>query len=178
MTAPSERRTLPGIAALIGYALTIPAANLLITHVGMVPVAPGLLAPAGVYAAGAALVLRDLVHNWLGKWWALAAMTVGVALAYLVADPALAFASAAAFALSELADFAVYAPLRKRGLALAVAASGAVGLVVDSVLFLGLAFGSYEFLAGQIVGKTWMTLAALVVIAVLERRRTRKAVAA
>lgn len=169
MTAETPRRTIPGIAALAAYAATIPAANLLITHVGAVPVAPGLVAPAGVYAAGAALVLRDLVHEWLGKWWALAAMAVGVVLAYLVADPAVATASAAAFALSEFADFAVYTPLRKRGLALAVAASGAVGLVIDSALFLWLAFGSFDFLAGQIVGKAWMTLAALAVIVAWRR---------
>ncbi|MER5418942.1 VUT family protein [Streptosporangium roseum] len=167
-------RTVSGIAALVGYAATIPAANLLITYVGAVPVAPGVVAPSGVYAAGAALVLRDLVHEWLGKWAALLAMAVGVALAYLVAAPALAFASAAAFAVSELADFAVYAPLRRRGMALAVVASGAVGLVVDSVLFLGLAFGSYEFLAGQIIGKVWMTLAAALVIVVIHRHRTAR----
>lgn len=153
-----------GILALVAYAATIPAANLLITHVGMLPVAPGLAAPAGVYAAGAALVLRDLVHEWLGKWWALGAVALGVALAALVAGPVLATASAAAFALSELADFAVYSRLRERSLTIAVAASGAVGLVVDSVLFLWLAFGSMDFLAGQILGKTWATLAGLAVI--------------
>jgi hypothetical protein len=38
-----------------------------------------------------------------------------------------------------------------------VAASNTVGLVVDSALFLLLAFGSLEFLAGQVVGKLWMT---------------------
>ncbi|MER5325487.1 VUT family protein [Streptosporangium roseum] len=167
-------RTVPGAAALVGYAATIPAANLLITYVGTAPVAPGLVAPAGVYAAGAALVLRDLVHEWLGKWAALLAMTVGVVLSYLIAAPALAIASAAAFAVSELADFTVYAPLRRRGMALAVAASGAVGLVVDSVLFLGLAFGSYEFLAGQIIGKAWMTLAAALIIVVIHRLHTAR----
>ena len=70
-------------------------------------------------------------------------------------------ASATAFLVSELLDFAVYTPLRERNWPLAVAASNAVGLVCDSVLFLWLAFGNFDFLRGQIVGKTWVTLAFL-----------------
>jgi hypothetical protein len=45
-----------------------------------------------------------------------------------------------------------------------------VGLLVDSVLFLLLAFGSLDFLAGQVVGKAWMTLLALVLIAGYRQR--------
>ena len=62
-------------------------------------------------------------------------------------------ASTTAFLLSELADFAVFTPLQKRGLVLAVLASGVVGLIADSILFLWLAFGSLEFLDGQVLGK-------------------------
>jgi uncharacterized PurR-regulated membrane protein YhhQ (DUF165 family) len=43
---------------------------------------------------------------------------------------------------------------------LAVLASGLVGAAVDSVLFLWLAFGSLDHLAGQLVGKMWMVGAA------------------
>ncbi|MBQ1164378.1 hypothetical protein KBZ21_41025, partial [Streptomyces sp. A73] len=35
---------------LAAYIATIPAANWLVDHYGAVPVGPGLLAPAGVYA--------------------------------------------------------------------------------------------------------------------------------
>jgi putative transposase len=38
---------------------------------------------------------------------------------------------------------------------LAVAASNLVGLVIDSVLFLQVAFGSLDFIEGQIIGKIW-----------------------
>ncbi len=58
------------------FALTIPAANWLIGHVGtacvaphgpcVLPVAPGLMAPSGVMMVGVALVLRDLVQRRLG----------------------------------------------------------------------------------------------------------------
>ena len=77
------------------------------------------------------------------------------------ARKALVIASVTAFTLSELADLAIYTPLQKRGLVLAVVASSVVGLVVDSLLFLWLAFGSLDFLAGQILGKAWMVLIAL-----------------
>lgn len=82
-------------------------------------------------------------------------------------------ASAAAFLLSELADFSVYTPLEKRGLVLAVFASSVVGLVIDSVLFLWLAFGSLEFLSGQILGKFWMVVLSLPVVQLTRRRELR-----
>jgi uncharacterized PurR-regulated membrane protein YhhQ (DUF165 family) len=82
-------------------------------------------------------------------------------------------ASAAAFLLSEFADFAVYTPLARRRLVLAVVASSILGLVVDSIVFLWLAFGSLDFLVGQIVGKLWMVLLAIPFVAYLRRRDAR-----
>ena len=41
------------------------------------------------------------------------------------------------------------------------------------MLFLWLAFGSLEFLAGQVVGKSWMVLAAIPAVAYLRRRDER-----
>ena len=86
---------------------------------------------------------------------------------------ALVLASALAFLLSEFADMAVYTPLARRGLVAAVVASSAVGLVVDSVLFLSLAFGSLQFLEGQILGKAWMVLLSIPFVMVLRRRDER-----
>jgi len=79
----------------------------------------------------------------------------------------------AAFLLSELADFAVYTPLQKRRFVTAVIASGLVGLVVDSIVFLQLAFGSLDFLSGQIIGKAWMIVLALPLMHLLRRRDER-----
>jgi uncharacterized PurR-regulated membrane protein YhhQ (DUF165 family) len=62
---------------------------------------------------------------------------------------------------------AVYTPLEDRSFTGAVVLSNTVGAVVDSVLFLSLAFGSLEFLRGQVVGKMWMTAAALPVVLLL-----------
>lgn len=159
-----------GLAYLLAFIACIPAANWMIGHVGtvcvpngpcLVPVAPGLMAPSGVLMIGLALVLRDLVQRRLGRGMALVAIATGAAISGGLAPAPLVVASTAAFLVSELADFAVYTPLQARGLVLAVLASSLVGLVVDSVLFLWLAFGSLDFLAGQIVGKIWMVLLAL-----------------
>ncbi len=177
-----DRRTAEGLAFLVAFALCIPAANWLIGNAGttcvpngpcLIPVAPGLKAPSGVLMIGLALVLRDLVQRRLGLNWSFAAIIAGTALSALIAPPALVIASAAAFFVSELADLAVYTPLQKRGLVAAVVASSAVGLVVDSVVFLSLAFGSLDYLAGQIVGKAWMVLLAIPLIAWLRRRDER-----
>ena len=177
----TELRTV-GFLAFAGYLGSIPLANWMIFHVGfcatngpcVLPVAPlpdggALMAPSGVLMAGAALVLRDVVQRCLGAGWSLVAVFVGAALSALIAPAALVLASGAGFLLSELADFAVYTPLQRRGLVLAVVASCAVGLVMDSVVFLSLAFGSLAFLPGQIVGKAWAVLISLPLIRLLRR---------
>jgi hypothetical protein len=176
------RRRVEGGAFLIAFGLCIPAANWLIGNAGtvcvpngpcLIPVAPGLMAPSGVLMIGLALVLRDLVQRRLGIGWAAGAVLAGAAISALLAPPALVIASAVAFLLSELADLAVYTPLQKRRLMLAVLASGVVGLVVDSIVFLWIAFGSLDYLAGQVVGKAWMVLLALPLIHWLRQRDAR-----
>ena len=168
-----------GYAYLVAFILTIPAANWMIGNVGavcpenspcLIPVGFDVMAPSGVIMVGLALVLRDLVQRRLGKLWALGAIVVGALLSALIAPRALVLASGAAFLVSELADFAVYTPLQKKRLVLAVFMSGIVGLVVDSILFLQLAFGSLDFLSGQIIGKTWMIVLALPIIWWIRRR--------
>jgi queuosine precursor transporter len=181
-TAYEARRRTEGIVFLLLFGLTIPAANWLIGHVGtvcapqgpcLVPVAPGLMAPSGVMMIGFALVLRDLVQRRLGVGVSAGAILVGSAISALLAPPALVIASATAFFLSELADLAVYTPLARRRLVAAVVASSLCGLVVDSTVFLWLAFGSLEFLPGQIVGKSWMVLLSIPFVAWLRRRDER-----
>ncbi len=179
---PADRRRLEGVAFLAAFAACIPAANWLVGHAGtacppngpcLIPVAPGIMAPSGVVMVGLALVLRDLVQRRLGVAWSAAAILAGGALSAFISPPALALASTAAFLISEFADLGVYTPLQKRGLILAALASGAVGVVVDSIAFLWLAFGSLDFLAGQTLGKFWMILLALPFLAWLRARDRR-----
>lgn len=181
--AVQAQRTREGLIFLALFALTIPAANWLIGHVGtacavphgpcVVPVAPGVMAPSGVTMVGVALVLRDLVQRRLGAGLSALAILFGAGISALVAPPALILASAAAFLLSEFADLAVYTPLARRRLLAAVIASGCAGLLIDSIVFLWLAFGSLEFLLGQLIGKAWMVMLSIPFVAWLRRRDER-----
>lgn len=178
------------------FVATVIAANWALNHYGIVSIGFGLTAPAGVYAAGLAFGLRDALHESGGRRWVYAAIGTGAAVSYLIEDAAripgglvpIAVASALAFTVSELADLAVYEPLRRRSLPMrcvdptygparpwnppvdhkrwvsAVVASNIVGAIVDSALFLWLAFGSLDHITGQIVGKTYMIALALPIV--------------
>src|SRR5687767_13362789 len=160
----------PGGLFLLGYVATIFAANWAIASFGVVPVGFGFVAPAGVYFAGLAFTLRDLVQESLGRVATVVAIAVGAGLSALV-SPQFAAASGIAFLVSELLDFAVYTPLRRRHWLGAVAASNLAGFIADSALFLTLAFGSLDFLTGQLIGKAWMTALAVLVLWLIRRRR-------
>ncbi|MGA0597044.1 VUT family protein [Enterovirga sp. CN4-39] len=171
-----------GLTAFVLFVATIPAANWLIGHVGtfcvpngpcLIPVAPGIHAPSGVLMVGLALVLRDLLQRRLGLFAGVAAILIGAVLSALVAPPAIVVASTTAFLLSELADFFVYTPLQRRRFVTAVVASSVVGLAVDSAVFLYLAFGSLDFLPGQILGKLWMVALTIPAVQWIRRRDER-----
>lgn len=142
---------------MVGYVATIYLANWAIQRWGVVPVGFGLLAPAGVYFAGLAFTLRDLVHETLGRGAVLGAIVVGALFSWQISS-AFAFASGFAFLVSELVDMAVYSPLREGRPKTALFLSNVAGAVVDSAIFLWIAFGSLAFFWGQVVGKVWVTL--------------------
>jgi queuosine precursor transporter len=167
-------------AAFTAFAATIPAANWLIGNVGtacvpdgpcLIPVGFGLMAPSGVLMIGLALVLRDWLHELAGWRWSLAAVLLGAALSLVVSPPQIAVASAVAFGLAEVADLAVYAPLRRRGRVLAVLASGAVGSVIDSALFVLIAFGSLELAAGTVLAKFYASAVVALALWATARRQ-------
>lgn len=161
------------------FLASVVLANWFIAHVGtqqfpggphVLPVWPGIDAPSAVYIVGVTLVLRDLVQRSLGKPATFALILVGAALSAIFA-PSLALASGLAFLASETVDLIVYSLTERFGLIAAVVASNAVSLVVDSIAFLTIAFNSLAYLDGQIIGKAWATLAALVVLIALRRQR-------
>jgi uncharacterized PurR-regulated membrane protein YhhQ (DUF165 family) len=123
--------------------------------------------------AGLALILRDLVQRQLGIAWSSVGILVGAGLSFFI-SPSLTMASAVAFLISELLDLAVYTPLQKRGLILAVVASTLVGLMADSLAFLWVAFGSLDHLLGQALGKAWMILVSLPFLYWLRARDKRE----
>ena len=155
----------------IAFVATVWGANWSLAEYGIVSIGFGLTAPAGVFFAGIAFTLRDTLHELGNKWWVVGAILLGAGLSFLLEDAQkFAMASGIAFMVSEMADLAVYTPLRKRGWLKAVAASNVVGFTVDSMLFLYLAFGSLAFLEGQLVGKGYMTVGAIALLWMIRRR--------
>lgn len=151
----------------LAFLACIPIANWLIGNFGttcvpngpcLIPVAPGLMAPSGVLVIGVALALRDAVQEALGRAWVTALVLGGAALSLVFSPPALAIASAVAFLLSELADFAVYDRLRRNKMALAVLLSGFVGALLDSLLFSYLAFGEIKWAWGLVLAKVYASV--------------------
>lgn len=174
-----------GIIAALGLLASVIVANWATSNFGFVSVGFGLTATAGTFAAGFALALRDATQDALGKSAVIAVIVLGAVVSYVVADPMIALASGAAFLISELCDFGVYTPLRKksslgdRRWAIAVVASNIVGAIVDTVVFLVIAFGAASVapaILGQLVGKTWATAGYLVIGKGVSRAVPRKSV--
>lgn len=166
------RKILP-IAVFIG---SIIAANWLTTHLGFIAVGFGLTAAAGTFAAGMALAVRNVIQKTAGRLAVIAAILAGAVLSFALSAPAIAVASAAAVLLSEAVDFAVYTPLARkadlgdRRWSLAVTLASLSGSVVDTAVFLGLAFGAAAILPampGQLWGKAITTAAVVILMAVI-----------
>lgn len=148
---------------MAGYLLSVIAAN--VASVTWPPIlVAGLLVPAGTLAAGVSLTGRDLLHDVLGVRGVAVGIVAAAGLSAVLATPRIAVACVVAFTASEILDTLVYARLRPRTRLGAVAASNLAGLVVDSVLFVPLAFGDLTAIPGQIAGKTAATVLTLALL--------------
>ena len=108
---------------------------------------------------GVVFIARDFCQRAIGHW-CLAAMVVAGLLSWWMADPFVALASVAAFAVAELADWCVYT-VTKRPLADRILLSSAISTPLDSVVFLGMIGAlSPELVGYQIASK----MAAAVVV--------------
>lgn len=160
----------------IGLLACVVLANMATARFGLVSAGFGLLVTAGTYLAGLALAVRDALDRVGGLVWTLPTIGAGIALSAWLASPALALASAVAFGLGELVDLAVFRQLRQRSMAGAVAGSNAAGAVVDTLVFLPLAGFAVTAAAvgGQVLVKAgWVTLAALLALALVRSVRSR-----
>ena len=175
-----------GTAAFVAFVGSIVLANWLIRHYGFVPVGFGLVAPAGTYAAGFVFVARDGMQLAWGRWLVLPAIAVGALLSWWTTaggtipggELPLAAASGLAFLAGEMTDWAFFTPLRQAGrLALAFLLANTVGLLIDTWLFLWLAFGSISHWQGTALGKLWVTLPACAVVYAYRKRLTVAAAA-
>jgi uncharacterized PurR-regulated membrane protein YhhQ (DUF165 family) len=167
-----------GLFFFVVFMATIILANYFVATIGttcipngpcIIPLGFGLTTPSGVLWAGVAFTVRDLLQRRWGVKGTGGAILAGAGLSYFLA-PNLALPSALAFLFSEFADMFVYTPLQRNRFYTAVICSNVVGLIVDSAMFLYLAFGSLQYLPGQVVGKFYMTLLALPLLVWLRRR--------
>jgi uncharacterized PurR-regulated membrane protein YhhQ (DUF165 family) len=144
--------------------------NWLVATFGIIPVGFSLFAPAGVITVGITFLVRDYIQKSFGKSIVLTLIVVGAILSYFI-NPPLAIASGLAFLFSEFFDFLVYTYLKEKTFFGAVVLSNFVGSVLDSIIFLQIAFGSLEFLVGQVVAKMYITGLFVVVYIYMNRRR-------
>ncbi len=94
---------------------------------------------------GLDLTLRDVMHDRLNRLQLAGVIIAGGAITWLVNPAAkhIAIASAVAFLVAALADWAAYAALRSKPWFVRSNGSNVVGAAFDSVIFPTLAFGAF-----------------------------------
>lgn len=152
---------------LLLYIATVVLLNIGFSYVPMIETPLGFLSPMAV-VAGAVFVVRDFAQRQAGHH-VLYAMGIAVVLSYLLADPYVATASAAAFAAAELADYAIYTlsgqPFHKR-----VLWSSAISTPIDTGVFL---LGISGFTIGTFVLMVASKMIAAIFIYLLGRANER-----
>jgi uncharacterized PurR-regulated membrane protein YhhQ (DUF165 family) len=173
------KRRLIIIGCLLLFLSMIPLANYSLLHVGIchngepcvIPVwfYPLIYAPSGVIFAGLAFVLRDILQRLSGLALSIYAVLCGTGLSYIYVSKELAIAACSAYFISELADTVFYSWLQRYNLVFAVLVSSVISLVIDSIIFLHIAFHSYHFILGQIIGKLLMVILATPLILLVRK---------
>lgn len=141
---------------VFAYLAAIVAANLSIARFG-----PGAAPVNAFLFIGFDLVARDRLHdNWQGAgllWKMGALILAGGVLTYALNGAAgrIAMASTIAFSIAAIGDGILYHLLRRRGWYVRSNGSNVAGAILDSALFLPLAFGVFPWaaMAGQLVAK-------------------------
>lgn len=156
------------------YVLLIPLVNWSFAHVPTVALpAGGLWSPMAV-VTGLVLVFRDFAQREVGHYIFIP-LLIGLAVSYAMAPAAIATASAAAFAISELVDWAIYS-FSKKPLSQRVLISSAASAPLDSAVFW---YGASMVTPGVFHWGTVLTaiaskmLGAVVVYYVLKRREAK-----
>lgn len=153
--------------SMILYVITVVLINIGFSYVPMIETPIGWLSPMAV-VVGLVFVIRDYAQRAAGHY-VLAAMALATLLSYLLADPFVAIASAAAFASSELADWLIYTatkkPFHKR-----VLYSSIISAPIDTAVFL---FGISGFTLGTFMLMVGSKLVAAVVVWGMYREQLR-----
>jgi uncharacterized PurR-regulated membrane protein YhhQ (DUF165 family) len=146
----------------IGYMLSIIFANLCVAWFGLVTWFGWLTFPAGAIFIGLTFSMRDFVQREWGHrdvWYFMITTTVitvvmGMLLSHLpIPLWKVALASGVAFIVSEAIDWLVYYFLKK-DIIWRIRVSNIFSTPIDSILFVGIAFGSFNFFAPPVWGQT------------------------
>lgn len=145
------------------YVAAMVTANMLVWWLG-----PWFSPINSFFLIGLDLTLRDVMQERLSRWQLAGVILAGGAITWGVNPAAahIAIASATAFIISAVADWAAYAWLRERPWLVRSNGSNVVGAAVDSVIFPTLAFGVFlphiialQFAAKVLGGALWSIIA-------------------
>lgn len=140
------------------------------------PIGWGLDAPSGVLLVGVMIVLRDGLHERIGLKGTLWVILLGSIVSALLAPPAIAVASGVTLLAAETTDALVYQRLRRQGRTRAALGSNLVSSVIDSALFLTIAYGVEAANQGTwalTVGKFEAAILTMTVLALAARTAPR-----
>lgn len=150
---------MPNAILVAVYISAMVAANLLVWWLGK------WFSPINAFLLiGLDLTLRDVMQSRFTRWQLAGVILAGGALTWLLNPSAahIAIASAVAFTVSAVCDWAVYTWLRDKSWLVRSNGSNVVGAAVDSILFPTIAFGSLlpavialQFLAKVCGGAVW-----------------------
>jgi len=129
----------------------------------------GVIWPPMTILVGFVFVVRDFAQREIGHY-ILGAMGIGVVLSYFMASPQVAFASAVAFLISEMADWAVYT-FTSRPLSQRVIWSSVISTPIDTFVFLNM-LGFFSVTGAAVM--TLSKLAGAVIVWWLIRRREQR----
>lgn len=120
---------------ILAYLLTVVLINLGFSSLPFIPTPLGVVPVMSLFV-GLVFIFRDYAQRQSGHnvLWA---MGIACVLSWVFGDPQVVVASVAAFAISEIADFAVYT-VTKKPFHQRVLISSAIAVPLDSIVFLAL----------------------------------------
>jgi len=141
------------------YVFSIIFGNLLVSYFGIIHFM-GLMFPAGALAIGITFSLRDFVQKEFGHkvWYFMISSAIITALlSFILSDLPIspwkvALASSVAFIVSEFIDWLVYT-ISKKDITFRIVVSNLFSTPIDSILFVGIAFGTFNFFEPPVYGQ-------------------------
>lgn len=133
--------------SMVLYVLCVVLANVLAAR-WIIPIGFGLMVPAGVFMIAPIFTLRDYIHKKYGYKTSVVLIFAASIISYLLSIvmgstllSMITIASVISFLISELIDTFIYHKLDKDAWLSKVMKSNLVSALIDSVLFISIAFG-------------------------------------